>query len=230
MRAEIDSIKTCSVVNIQDAQAGSLNTFLKQKRYDLNCIEELVIIGSLNDEDLQLMRDSMPVLRSIDLSQVYLPDNRLSDKVFMNKETLCTVKLPESLRSIGWLTFVGCKSLETIDFTKCPHLEVIGKLSFSGCGLKGKIILPDSVSTIEDYAFYGNKELKEIDLSNNLQKMGELIFKDCSQLEIIRNKQIVPLNLNSDIGIRNIRLLVPYQSLKNYKKAKIWKDCNIESL
>ncbi|MDD6209669.1 MAG: leucine-rich repeat domain-containing protein [Bacteroidales bacterium] len=218
-----------SVVETKNDSVSALSAVLYSSGYDLSSIEELKVRGELADVDLHLMRDSMPQLRIVDLSEVHLEDNRLSDKVFMNKETLEAVKLPETLQSIGWLTFVGCKALENVDFLSCKNLQIIGKLSFSGCGLKGDLVLPPSVTTIEDYAFYGDNRLKSVRLPASLVTIGELAFKDCTQLEILLTEQVEPIALSSNIGAKGVVLQVPKKGIKAYKKAKVWKDCRISA-
>jgi hypothetical protein len=47
--------------------------------------------------------------------------------------------------------------------------------------LKG-IIIPDSVTTIADYAFNASENLESVTLGNNVEKIGEYAFINCSSL------------------------------------------------
>ena len=51
----------------------------------------------------------------------------------------------------------------------------IGREAFSFKGLK-TVVIPDSVETIEDYAFTMNRDLEEVTLSKNLKTLGEGAF------------------------------------------------------
>lgn len=66
------------------------------------------------------------------------------------------VKLPDSLRMIGYAAF-GCLPISTL-------------------------IIPNNVIHIEDYAFAGSEHLKEIKLSNNCSYLGESAFYNCLNL------------------------------------------------
>lgn len=60
--------------------------------------------------------------------------------------------------------------------------DVVGKY-FSSNETITKIVLPDTLHTIEQYAFYNCKNLEEINLPSNLKKLGQYAFSDCASLE-----------------------------------------------
>ena len=66
------------------------------------------------------------------------------------------IKLPESLRMIGFAAF-GCLPISTM-------------------------IIPENVEYIEDYAFAGSESLKEIKLSSNCNYLGKHAFYHCMNL------------------------------------------------
>lgn len=55
------------------------------------------------------------------------------------------------------------------------------------------VTIPDSVTEIHDYAFAGCYNLKEVKLSNNLTRVGEMVFSECSSLTSI----VLPDSLTS---------------------------------
>lgn len=73
---------------------------------------------------------------------------------------------------------------------KAAHIEVpkgvcgIGKEAFQQCTCTD-IILPDSVTFIEETAFTGCLELKNIKMPNTLLKIGSAAFKGCTSIENI---------------------------------------------
>ena len=64
---------------------------------------------------------------------------------------ITSVKLPESLKTIGYAAFNSCKNLE--EFTIPDGIEVIPGSMFSGCTKLKAVNIPDSVTKIENNAF-----------------------------------------------------------------------------
>lgn len=64
-----------------------------------------------------------------------------------------------------------------------PVLEIANH-AFYGLGVT-KVIIPDTVKRIGDYAFYVSKNLKEVVLSKNLESIGDYAFSICPNLETI---------------------------------------------
>ena len=64
-----------------------------------------------------------------------------------------------------------------------PVLEIANH-AFYGLGVT-KVIIPDTVKKIGDYAFYVSKNLKEVVLSENLESIGDYAFSICPNLETI---------------------------------------------
>ena len=48
-----------------------------------------------------------------------------------------------------------------------------------------KVKIPESITTIEDHAFYGCRSLKEINIPSKVTSIGESAFEDCEALEKI---------------------------------------------
>ena len=69
-------------------------------------------------------------------------------------------------------------------------VTIIGKQAFSDCGLKD-IIIPDSVTNIENYAFAGCENLTHITLPDDLMIIDEEAFALCENL----NNIILPNSL-----------------------------------
>lgn len=76
-------------------------------------------------------------------------------------------------------------------------VTTIGKDAFISCGMYGTFNIPDAVTSIEDYAFFGCRTLDHIKLSedNNLASIGMWAFRDCEDL-----KDVLYLNSIDFIG------------------------------
>ncbi len=64
-------------------------------------------------------------------------------------------------------------------------ITVLGRNTFAGATLLNSVILPSTIESIQDGAFYKNTSLKSIDLPDSLKQLGTGVFLQCSALEII---------------------------------------------
>ena len=141
------------------------------------------------------------------LTSVVIPDSIISvgEYVFYSCSSLCSVVLPENITSIGKWTFSNCSSLALITL-KASSIESFCKSNINNllcsaqCLTKRhllindmdstELIVPESVTTLKDYAFYGCSNIVIITLPETLSQIGEHTFDDCESLQSIR----VPMN------------------------------------
>lgn len=97
-----------------DVKAGNLKDSIPEEIRPT--LVNLILKGSMNDDDFYFMRDKLPKLKNIDLQEVVvdsIPDNAFSDK------WLTSIVLPRELKYMGG----GAKEIEEITFTgKFPEL------------------------------------------------------------------------------------------------------------
>lgn len=70
-------------------------------------------------------------------------------------------------------------------YSVANETEVIWEDAFSNCAALEKVVLPDSVKTIQDAAFSHCLALREINLPNNLTSLGGNAFLNCRSLQQI---------------------------------------------
>lgn len=63
-------------------------------------------------------------------------------------------------------------------------ISIIGHSVFNARDVE-EVVIPDSVTEIQDYAFSGNKKLKSVTLSKNLKVIGINAFFNCQALQSI---------------------------------------------
>ena len=95
-----------------------------------------------------------------------------------------SVKLPESLKVIGDMTFAYCEDLKSITFPQ--NLETIGFWAFENCTSITEIEIPDSVKNLGEGAFYGLKNLRKVTLPENIEEIPMGIFEDCTNLKNVQ--------------------------------------------
>ncbi len=86
-------------------------------------------------------------LASVDLSSI----ESIGSYAFGHCESLTSVDL-SSVGTIGSYAFEACIGLTSVDLSS---IGSIGSYAFSNCGRLTSIVIPCSVRTLEDYAFYG---------------------------------------------------------------------------
>ena len=82
---------------------------------------------------------------------------------------LSSVKLPQSLKTIGNMAFDGCSNLKEIEIPN--GIETIGRTAFRNCALTS-LVIPESVKSIADYAFDNCKHLMEVFFVGNKAPKG----------------------------------------------------------
>ena len=127
------------------------------------------------------------------LQEITLPDSvtNIGDEAFSKCTSLQKVNLPKSLTSIGSKVFLECdhislKSDSSRFIVEQDLLIDMREHRLISCVGKNKIItIPDSVTSIGDYAFYFCKSLQKINLPNSLTRIGTCAFCCCFSLQEI---------------------------------------------
>lgn len=90
---------------------------------------------------------------------------------------LSSVKLPQSLKTIGNSAFNRCSNLKEIEIPN--GIETIGDHAFEYCGLSS-VVIPTSVKKIEFLAFEYNRSLMEVFfLGSEKPEIGSNVFYSC---------------------------------------------------
>ena len=98
--------------------------------------------------------------------------NTIGWRAFFNAGNLAEITLPESLISIDYYAFAGCKNLVTVNFAQNNKLKGIYEGAFFGCQRLQYITIPDSIVEISEYAFYGCMSLDHLPVSETSNIKG----------------------------------------------------------
>ena len=133
--------------------------------------------------------------------------------------TLKTVVLPESVTSVSWAAFRGCKNMmefkgkfaadngrclivgnELVTFAaNCgaseyvipENVKKIGWCAFEGCNLTS-VTITNNVSVIDRYSFRGSEKLTSVTISESVTEIGEQAFWYCKNLATVYCKPTTP--------------------------------------
>ena len=120
------------------------------------------------------------------ITKVVLPEGikKIGAYAFANLTGLEEIVLPSTMEAIEYGAFYGCTSLKKITFSGENNLQIINQHAFENCALEEKVDL-SAACVISNYAFAGNKNLKEVVTSDDLLSIGEYAFAGCKSLETV---------------------------------------------
>ena len=106
---------------------------------------------------------------------------------------LTSITIPDSVTSIGEKAFSGCSGFTsiTVDGNNTVYdsrdncnaiIETSSNKLIAGCKTT---IIPDSVTSIDNYAFYDCMGLTSITIPNSVTSIGNSVFERCSELTSI---------------------------------------------
>jgi hypothetical protein len=149
-------------LTINITKPGELGNEIMKAGHQPSEVNYLTIKGNINEDDFKMIRDFMPDLVSIDLSETTATD--IPDFTFTQKKYLMTVHLPSKLVSIGERAFSGC-----------IHLA-------------GDLVLPPTVKKIKDGAFLDCDKLSRVIVQGNISVLGKDIFRDTNKQKLVFTK------------------------------------------
>ncbi|MCH5216722.1 MAG: leucine-rich repeat domain-containing protein, partial [Muribaculaceae bacterium] len=134
-----------------------------------------------------------------ELASVNIPNSvtKIGELAFVECRALTSITIPESVTYIGGRAFLHCANLTKAEFTSLEHLCHIqfedcysnplhyAKHLFINSVEVTEIVIPNSVTEIEDYLFSGGKYLTSITIHNSVTKIGNEAFSGCTGLTSI---------------------------------------------
>jgi precorrin-6B methylase 2 len=198
------------------------------------------------------------------LTSVTIPNSvtSIGGYAFSYCSGLTSVTIPNSVTSIGGTAFAGCSSLTCISIdanntiydsrnncnaiiktstneliTGCANTIIpnsvtsIGERAFYYCRSLTSITIPNSVTSIGESAFYYCSSLSSVTIPNSVTKIEELAFRNCRKLrDMYCYAKQVPTtgsNVFYEDDLTNDTLHVPASALNDYKATTPWSEFGI---
>ena len=114
----------------------------------------------------------------------------IGNSAFQYCTRLISITIPNSISSIGYEAFSGCSGLTSITVESgntvydsrdnCNAIiKTVSNTLIAGCV---NTVIPNSVTKIGDYAFYGCSGLTSVTIPNSVTSIGNQAFSGCSSL------------------------------------------------
>ena len=174
---------------------------------NLDNVVSLKVTGTINSYDVMIIRNKMPNLHSINLSNARIvandyeyyqgcktTDDVIGDYFFYGMGNLLSIKLPNTITAIGHDAFRACGGLTSIDLPE--GLVSIGDQAFWSCSNIKIINFPSTLKYIGPSNFVGTK-ITTLVFPPSLKQIGYYCFGSCGQLREVR----IPSSITS-IGSR----------------------------
>lgn len=133
-----------------------------------------------------------------DLTSITIPNSitSIGNYAFYNCSSLTSINIPDSMTYIGNGVFNNCYRLTSINVSEnnSSYMNKNGVLfdknektliKYPEGKKDTEYIIPNSVTTIGNYAFYQCKQLTSITISNSVTSIGKWAFYDCNVLKSI---------------------------------------------
>ena len=127
----------------------------------------------------------------------------LAEKCFSDNQTITSLVIPSSVKTIGDRAFYQCKNMQSL--TLSEGLETIGDRSFTRCVALESLTIPSTVARIYEAAFY-----------------------DCTGLQIVEILAAEPPTIKA-VVFQNILapITIPCNSYIAYQKSTMWAALNL---
>lgn len=180
-------------VTAQEKESGLLNVLGQD---NLGKVVSLKVTGTINGYDIMVIRNKMPYLHHLDLTDAtivandfeyytgyHTEDNIIGNYMFASLVKLLSVKLPKNVTCIRDDALFSCSNL--VEVVLPVKLEKIGSSAFSGCSGLTNIDLPPTLKTIGCYAFSNCSRLEKISLPG-VESIDHNAFDYCYKLTEVR--------------------------------------------
>ena len=187
---------------------------------------------SVSKDATNLPTGSLTIPATVTNSGIEYTVNAIKDSGFDICTDLTSVSIPNSVTSIGEGAFSYCTGLTSIDIPN--SVTSIGKEAFYNCTSLTSIDIPNSVTLIAQTAFYGCSDVTSINIPESVTSIGDGAFgysKELLTVTVAWTSAIPPIVLSvfsgANVGVENIKLIIPNDTFAIYEAAAIWKELNI---
>lgn len=166
---------------------------IKDEAFDFPSITSLTIPASIVDTGTWTCYQNEHLRKVVFQEGFNEQPTVIGDYAFYDCRNLETVILSSNIGSIGQYAFGNCDELSSINLGVTSVSE-IGENAFSFCTKLEGIVLPPSLQTIKDWAFY-RTAITEVVGGESVTTIGKGVFAACEYLKDIKwewHRKVIP--------------------------------------
>lgn len=200
--------------------------------------EECSGLTSANIPSSTLSIGTYAFSKCVNLTGISFPDKLVSigNKAFIGCESAFnSVNIPASVTYIGEEAFYGCKNITSIHYagtleqwcnitlSKYPSVPWNAESIdlYISNSLVRDIVIPDSITSINNCAFYNCSSLTSVVLPNTITNIGDLAFSGCTNLaSVVIPDSVIEIGYSSFAGCSSLLSIdIPNSVTSIYKGA-----------
>ena len=242
----------------------------KQKENPLVVINGILIDGTTYSEENLTIPNSVTSIGDeafygCDLTSVTIPDSvsNIGDGAF-NFCNLTSITIPNSVTSIGDNAFGECNSLTEINvdsnnknyssqegvlfnydkteliiypkgksqttYTIPDSVTSIGDYAFSGCESLTNVTIPNSVISIGDYAFYSCMSLTSITIGNSVTSIGDWAFSFCMLTSVTIGNSVISIGDSAFVSCTSLKSVTIPDNVTSIGNFAFWYCTDLTSI
>lgn len=118
----------------------------------------------------------------VGIESIKLPESIISigGEAFHDCSNLTNVTIPEGVTSIGYCAFEDCYSLTNVTIPE--SVTSIGNKAFEGCHSLESVTIPEGVTSLASHIFYSCTGLESVTIHESVTSIGDGAFRNCSRL------------------------------------------------
>lgn len=166
-------------------------------------------------------------VKSRKLTTFEIPEGttQINTNAFKNCESLVSITIPSSVNYIGEHAFDGCTNLREVhinDIAAWCNIEFQSTGSGIGNPLQSanlyvngdlvtELVIPNNVTKIGNYAFYGYDALTSVIIPSNVKSIGESAFSTCKNLSSVTlTEGLITINHNAFTNCKKLtKIIIP---------------------
>lgn len=127
----------------------------------------------------------------------------IAENIFINNPLLKNIVMGNSLEYIEKGSFLGCLSLDRVEFSNLDYLlsiefgdkesnpiSIAQHIIVNGEEITDNLVIPNTVSSINSFALSGCKRLKSVTIPNSVTSIGQGAFSSCTGLNKVEFSSI----------------------------------------
>lgn len=150
----------------------------------------------------------------------------VGENAFAGCESLTSVHLPSSVRSLNACAFLGCTNLQQVSLTS--SMRAFRSCAFTGCTSLRQVALPRHAELVDSLVFYCCSSLTSLTLPHGIRVVCQGALEHLPSLtDLYCFASIPPLAEQGAFSLpdqQRCTLHVPAEALRLYQESPLWSD------